>query len=173
MRIRPFLLLSLFPLAACTSALPSSAPSPGHALPANDWRRALVGQWILEFRLDSVANRDAGGPRLIPGSLRTTEGHLQLTEVVADQVDVLRSRIDISFDSLLGRSVSCFDPRPTRTAVTREGEAIRFGFTPGVFDCGFGAVGTLLGDTLVGTWDETSFAGPVAVGRFRMIRVSR
>ena len=173
MRTPSLLSLSVFSLAACASALPSSAPAPGRALPANDWRRALVGQWTLEFRLDSVVSRDPGGSRLVPGSLRTAEGRLQLTDVVADRVDMLRSQIDISFDSLLGRAMSCFDPRPTQTAVTREGETIQLGFTPGVFDCGFGAAGTLLGDSLVGTWDETSFAGPAAVGHFRMIRVSR
>jgi hypothetical protein len=86
---------------------------------------------------------------------------------------VLDSRLDVSFDSLLGRPMSCFDPRPTTTVVTRDGDKISLRFTPHAADCGFDAAATLRGDSLIGTWDESSFIGPQVMGRFRMVRAKR
>ena len=43
-------------------------------------------------------------------------------------------------------------------------------FTPRAFDCGFSGDARRQGDTLAGTWEEGSLAGPVARGRFRMWR---
>jgi hypothetical protein len=54
--------------------------------------------------------------------------------------------------------------------VQQEGERTKLRFTPNVADCGFGASGILRGDSLVGTWGESNFAGPVVMGRFRMVR---
>ena len=137
------------------------------ATPSGDSRRGLVGDWTVEFRLDSV--RSAGGWH--PGSLATTSGTLRLIDSVSGRPNVYRSSIQLSFDSLLGRPMSCFDPRPTTTVVEQNGDNASVRFTPNAADCGFDASGTLRGDSLVGTWDESGFAGPQVMGRFRMTRV--
>jgi hypothetical protein len=79
----------------------------------------------------------------------------------------------VDFTPLLGRQMSCFEPTPRSTGVDRQGDTVTFRFTPGVADCGFGASGVLHGDSLFGSWEETSFIGPVAAGRFVMTRSSR
>ena len=137
-------------------------------LPASngaDRQRTLAGEWTLEFELDSM--RSSG--RWSATSHQSIRGSLHL----ADSEGVVRSSIQIDFTALLGREMSCFDPRPTSTAISRVGDNTSLQFTPGAADCGFSASGKLYGDSLVGTWSETSFIGPVAVGQFRMIRGAR
>jgi hypothetical protein len=84
-----------------------------------------------------------------------------------------RSHIEMRFDALLGRPISCFDPPPSTTYIQRDDTSVKLLFTPNAADCGFSAVATMYGDSLAGTWEESSFIGPVAKGRFRMLRVAR
>lgn len=114
-------------------------------------RRTLLGTWNVEFQLDNAS----------------AHGTLTLSD---SNAGVFHSNLQVEFVPLLGRPMSCFDPRPTTTTVSRDGDVTFLGFTPGAADCGFGAQGTFLGDSLIGTWSEESFRGPVASGRFRMVR---
>jgi|tagenome__1003787_1003787.scaffolds.fasta_scaffold20964052_5 hypothetical protein len=153
-------------LAACRTAL---APAAGGEQPSPNG--SLVGNWTITFRLDSVrAPGSRSGWQL--GSLREAQGRLRLTDSSASG-NAVRSSIDVDFTPLLGRQMSCFEPTPRSTGVERQGDTVTFRFTPGVADCGFGASGVLRGDSLIGNWDETSFIGPVAAGRFVMTRSSR
>ena len=149
--------------AGCRTAL---APGAGEPSPSG----SLAGLWTLAFRLDSV--RAPGGSGWQRGSFREVQGRLRLTDSTTSG-DAVRSSIDVDFTQLLGRQMSCFEPSPRRTGVERRADTVSFRFTPGVADCGFGASGVLRGDSLIGSWDETSFAGPVAAGRFVMARSSR
>jgi hypothetical protein len=144
---------------ACSGSL--STPSPNTGAQTN-----LLGTWTVEFRLDSVRSQGWHA-----GSFATTRGTLQLSDSTSP--NVFHSQIDVAFDALLGRPMSCFSPRPTTTGVSREGDRVSLSFTPSAADCGFGASGLLSGDSIVGTWDETSFVGPVVMGRFRMVRVKQ
>jgi hypothetical protein len=154
-------------LPACRTAL---APAAGGEQPSPNG--SLVGLWTIAFRLDSL--RAPGGSRSgwQRGSLREVQGRLRLTDSSASG-NAVRSSIDVDFTPLLGRQMSCFEPTPRSTGVDRQGDTVTFRFTPGVADCGFGASGVLRGDSLIGSWDETSFIGPVAAGRFVMTRSSR
>jgi hypothetical protein len=114
-------------------------------------RRTLSGVWNVELLRDNAS----------------ASGTLTLSD---SNAGVFHSNLQIDFVPLLGRPMSCFDPRPTTTTVSREGDVTFLGFTPGVADCGFGASGTFFGDSLIGTWSEESFRGPIASGRFRMVR---
>jgi hypothetical protein len=152
---------------------------PGPPEPADDvrttaeWRRALIGEWTVEFRVDSMRVFDGSTARWRTGVNRTTTGMLRFTGIRSSDTTYLTSSFDIDFTSVLGRPMSCFDPRPTLTQVNRDQELIRLWFTPGAADCGFSGFGTLKGDSLIGAWDETSFAGSMAMGRVRMHRVRR
>ena len=154
-------------LAACRTAL---APAAGGEQPLPNG--SLVGLWTITFRLDSV--RAPGGSRSgwQRGSLREVQGRLRLTDSSASG-NAVRSSIEVDFTPLLGRQMSCFEPTPRSTGVDRQGDTVTVRFTPGVADCGFGASGVLRGDSLIGRWEETSFIGPVAAGRFVMTRSSR
>lgn len=156
---------------ACAGQSPSPAAMPSDARSASDWR-ALAGDWTVEFRVDSVRKVGAN-ERWRAGSFRSTQGPLHLSDSTIGNGNVVRSSIRVEFDSLLGHPMSCYEPRPTTTGVERDGDNVRFRFTPNGFDCGFGAVGTLAGDSVVGTWDESGFAGPSVMGRFRMVRAGR
>jgi len=57
--------------------------------------------------------------------------------------------------------MSCFDPRPTSTSVSQDRETTSLRFTPSAADCGFGAAGKFDGESLVGTWAESSFRGAI------------
>ena len=151
-------ILALLTIAACAGTL---------ATPSSDTSRGLLGEWTVEFRLDSV--RSTGSWR--PASFATTRGTLRLIDSLSDQPRVYRSAIQLSFDTLLGRPMSCFDPRPTTTVVDRSGSQVMLRFTPNGADCGFGASGSMAGDSIIGTWDESGFAGPQVMGRFRMVRL--
>jgi hypothetical protein len=168
MRIRSSGPVAAIIFAACTATVPTTR---GQQAP-DDSSRSVAGAWQLEFRLDSIVSRDTGTPHWQPASFRTVTGKLVLGDSIPGRKNLFRSHIDIAFDALLGHPMSCFDPRPTETSVERDGDRVRLRFTPNAFDCGFGASGVLSGDSIVGTWDETSFAGPVAMGRFRMRRGS-
>lgn len=142
--------------------------------PLNEMRAANpptpLGDWTVEFRLDSVRVRDGSGVRWSAASFATTRGTLQVLDSIDGRPGYFRTAIQVSFDALLGRPMSCFDPRPTSTVIQRSENTVTVRFTPNGADCGFGASGTVHGDSIVGTWDESSFAGPVVMGRFRMWR---
>ena len=156
---------------ACAGQSPPPAATPSDAQSASD-SRALAGDWTVEFRVDSVRKVGANEPWRA-GSFRSTQGTLHLSDSTVANGNVVRSSIRVEFDSLLGRPMSCYEPRPTTTGVERDGDNVRLRFTPNGFDCGFGAAGTLTGDSVVGTWDESGFAGPTVMGRFRMMRAGR
>jgi len=150
--------------AGCSTAL---APGSGEKPVPNE---SLAGSWNVVFRLDSVRAPGASPSGWQRASLREAQGRLRLTDSTAS--GGVRSTIDVDFTPLLGRQMSCFEPRPRTTGVERQGDTVRLRFTPNVADCGFGASGVLRGDSLIGSWDETSFIGPVAAGRFVMTRSS-
>lgn len=152
--------------AGCRTAL---APAAGGEQPMPN--QSLAGLWSVAFRLDSVRLPGASPSAWQRGSFREAQGRLRLTDSTSSGNSV-RSTIDVDFTPLLGRQMSCFEPRPGTTGVERQGDTVRFRFTPNVADCGFGASGVLRGDSLIGSWDETSFVGPVAAGRFVMTRLT-
>jgi hypothetical protein len=162
-------LTALLLIVAC--ARPAPTPPAADDIPATADRQALAGDWIVEFRLDSVRR---GGPTQPwqSGSFRMARGTLHLSDSTTSR-SIIPSRIDVAFDSLLNRPMSCYEPRPTTTAVERNGDTVSLHFTPNAADCGFSASGTLRGDSLIGTWDESGFAGPMVIGRFRMFRAPR
>jgi hypothetical protein len=82
----------------------------------------------------------------------------------------LSTILTIDFVPLLGRPMSCLRPGGSGLQVTEKDELVSFWFTPGAFDCGFSGTAHRIGDSLSGTWEETSIAGPVARGRFWMRR---
>jgi hypothetical protein len=168
----PVRYLSALLLLFVACARPTPAPAAADDVSATaDWRRSLAGDWIVEFRLDSVRSRGPTQPWQA-GSFRSARGTLQLSDSTTSR-NLVHSHIDVTFDSLLVRPMSCYDPRPTTTAVERNGDAVSLHFTPNAADCGFSASGTLRGDSLIGTWDESGFAGPTVMGRFRMFRAPR
>ena len=141
---------------------------------SKDSSRTLSGDWTIEFRLDSVRGPQGSVIPWRPASFQTARGTLHLSDSTTDRpAGAVRSHIDVDFTSMLGHPMSCFDPLPTSTVVTENGEKTDLLFTPNAADCGFSASGKFYGDSLVGTWDESSFTGPLAMGRFRMIRGTR
>jgi len=168
----PVRYLSALPLLLVACARPTPAPAAADHIPAPaDQHRSLAGDWFIEFRLDSVRSRGPTQPWQ-PGSFRSARGTLHLGDSTTGR-NLVQSRIDVAFDSLLNRPMSCYEPRPTTTALGRNGDTVALRFTPNAADCGFGASGILRGDSLIGTWDESSFAGPTVMGRFRMFRAPR
>jgi len=167
LRLLPrFAALLLLLLACGRTTLPARA--------SRDSSRSLAGDWTIEFRLDSVRGPQGSVVPWQPASSQTAQGTLHLSDSTAGRpAGAVRSRIDVDFNPLLGRPMSCFDPRPTSTSVSQDSETTSLRFTPNAADCGFAASGKFYGDSLVGTWDESSFTGPKAKGRFRMIRGAR
>ncbi len=154
--------------------MPARGPQAAGPLPRDDWRRDFVGSWTLEFRLDSVRGRGGSIERWQPGSFKSTSGSLVIRDSsAAGWGRAVQSTIAVEFDSLLGRPMSCYDPRPTSTAIERENGQVSLIFTPMSADCGFSGYGRFFGDSLVGEWDESAFAGPSVTGRFRMLRAAR
>lgn len=129
-------------------------------------RDALAGDWTVEFRLDSTR----AGATWRAASGATVLGTLHLADSSTGQSGRRSSSIHVDFGPVLGRPMSCMDPVPTQTGVGISQDTVTLNFTPSVADCGFGAAGELRGDSIVGTWSEESFAGPVALGRFRASR---
>jgi hypothetical protein len=166
--VAPVRLAVILGALACASTLTPA----GASLDAN-WPQSMIGEWNVDFRLDSLRSREGGTAHWTPASFATTRGALRLIDASTAGSGTFRSSIQINFGSLLGRPMSCFDPPPTQTAIEREGDTVRLQFTPGVADCGLSAYATIRGDSLVGTWEETSFAGPTVLGRFRMTRPER
>ena len=163
----PLLAVGVVAFAGCRRAL---GPAAGGQQSLPDG--SLAGLWAITFRLDSMRAPGTSPLGWQRGSIREVEGRFRLTDSTS-RGGAVRSSLDVDFTPLLGRPMSCFEPRPRTTGVERRGDTVTFRFTPAVADCGFGGSGVLRGDSLVGSWDETSFAGPVAAGRFVMTRSSR
>src|SRR5262249_15617468 len=81
--------------------------------------------------------------------------------------------IQVDFAPLLGRPMSCLDSTVAPSARLTTPDSVLVSFTPGVADCGFSAVGRIVADTIIATWSETSFIGPVAGGPLRMVKQRR
>ena len=140
-------------------------------------RRGFVGQWDITLTLDSVMLRDPADIRKIKyakGSGDSTRGRLTIVDsIVSPSLQVFASTLDLRFDVLLGRAMSCYRPGDQKetgiTALMTGSYQIRF--TPRNGDCGFYAVVEASDDnTLVGKWAEGARQGKPAFGRITMRR---
>ena len=160
---------------ACGQPFWTPRPRAAH-LSSEDPRRAYLGQWEIEFTLDSLIDPVASpvakwrwstrgdGPERIMGSLTVKDS------LTGREGRFLRSNLDIDFVPLLGRSMSCFRSGPGALDVSEDRGQTVLWFTPGAFDCGFSGRGELRSDSVVGAWSESSIAGPIATGHFQMRR---
>jgi hypothetical protein len=170
MTTRPCSILLPLLVIACGSRVPAPEPVP-HPQPPADSRLAYVGTWQIEFALDSVRYPSAGSAGWIPArdTSRRIVGRLQVTDSVIG-ARALASTFEIDFAPLLGRPMSCFTSGVSSVQVAETHGLTSFWFTPNAYDCGFSGQAQTRGDTLAGTWEESSFVGPVASGRFWMRR---
>ena len=162
-------------VAACGKPLWEPTP-PATRLAVNDPNRAYVGQWQLDFSLDSLLSpltgpaeraawqRPSGAPESIVGTLKVSDSF------VGRDRRYLATELQADFSPLLDRGMSCFRPGPGALEIVTDRNGTVLGFTAGAFDCGFSGRISGAGDSLVGTWTEWSIAGPIASGPFRMRR---
>jgi hypothetical protein len=137
-----------------------------HVLTPTDWRRAWVGRWQVDFAYDSVRTSTAAGMRWRAATQRRVAGTLVITDTTAgrdasEQVAVLT----IDFAQLLGHEISCRVIGRAPIRLGKQPGAVVIEFTPNVADCGFSGIVTRKGDVAKGQWSETTFAGPVTLGR--------
>src|SRR5690242_9911599 len=97
--------------AGCRTALAPAAAG-GQPLPDG----SVAGLWTIVFRLDSVRAPGGSPSGWQRGSFGEVRGQLRLTDSTASG-DAVRSSIDIDFTPLLGRQMSCFEPRPRTTGI--------------------------------------------------------
>jgi hypothetical protein len=144
----------------------------GHdTLATTDWRRPWVGQWTVEFFVDSVRSggslnawKAATGARAV--------GTLTITNILVPRHQ-LASRLSVPLSDVMGQPVSCFDPLPASIALeSLSADSVRIAFTPNAFDCGITGTLTRHGTAAEGEWWENSFGGPVVLGRLRLRRTS-
>lgn len=159
----------------CGGSFWTPGPAPSR-LAAEDARRGYVGQWRVDFALDSLreASKPGTGLKWVspPATAPRVTGELEvLDSLLGRDGRTLAAALDIIFRALLGRPMSCFRPGSGLEVVEERGETI-LGFTPGAFDCGFSAKVRCSGNAVSGTWNEWSLAGPVATGRMWMYRLS-
>ena len=167
-------------LLGCSMPLINPRPDGAVALSRQDWRQDLVGEWNAEFFIDSMIPLHSGDSILprrwrSPLDLASIRGILVLVDTLIGSSPGrgLRARFALDFRPALGRQISCLRDSG-RLAAGRTGtRTVRLEFTPGVYDCGFAGVGQVTRDSIVGTWSESSFVGPVSEGRFRLIRTAR
>lgn len=164
-------------LTACGQPFWNSPPNV-RAMPAKDSRQDLTGRWTIELTLDSVQQliREPYGVRsvMVAAAATTVVGTLVLYDtIVGPDGNELRSEASIDFSQLLGRPLSCYDPNQGLTTVRRKGARVNFRLTPNAYDCGFYAEARLVGDSMIGTWNEAAFVGAPAMGRLRMKREPR
>lgn len=167
--IRPLVLLCL--LAACTQ------PSSDQATPVSG--RTIAGAWTVAFTLDSQlvsANDDpvlrwrrADASAAVRGTIMA-HPDAGASDTNGAQPTRMPVTMDVDFTPLFGRQMSCYNPGKRDVETEWDGDRVAIAFTPDVADCGFGAVGSWQQDTIRGAWSETSFVGPVAVGKFIMER---
>lgn len=159
------MLAAMLLAAGCQPPPPEATTADAEAQPPGE--HPLAGTWSVEFTLDSI--RSEAGP-WTPVDTASVSGELRLAGLDTAQAVMLTSNSDFDFTPMLGRQISCYEPGPRELRVGRIDERFNVHFTPGAFDCGFGATVGGSGDTLTGRWGEASFAGPVALGRVVMIR---
>ena len=163
---RCLLIASLLLVPAC-----GSPPDPPYLMRQGDWRRTLVGSWVVTFRADSLqtAVTDRLGQTrfgLRPGDGVPVTGTLQIADTVVGPSDrYLGAVIALDFTAALGRQVSCFHAGRGSISLQRERRDIVIDFTPGAADCGLRGLVRADGDSLVGTWYEDAFVGHRTAGR--------
>jgi hypothetical protein len=128
---------------------------------------ALVGQWSIQFALDSTRQGGSGWTRM---QVAPVAGTLRIDSAIVGR-GWQRALMTVDFRPLLGRPMSCYTPGAQGVIVTRpDSLKWQIWFTPATVDCGFDAWAVARGDTLRGVWTETSFAGAIATGGFEMAR---
>ena len=133
--------------------------------------RTLIGAWNVEFHFDSVRGSGGAVEHWRAASHRIARGRVVLMAPMQPVRPFrLSSDVAVSFDSALGRPMSCYTPGHGTVAVEARRNVVTIRFTPNAADCGFSGEGQLERDSLVGTWSETSLGGPVAMGAFQMQR---
>lgn len=172
---RPILVVCASLTIAC-GGTPFFTARPDAAVPlgSHDSRRALAGSWRTEFEADSVEWPSGGDSiRFRHGPSQWISGTLWLGDTLAGvQVRGVRAEMVADFTPILGRQMSCFHSGRGVIDVERRGQMVRFWFTPGAGDCGFGGTAQDYGDSLIGTWSEAAFVGAASAGRFKFVRVS-
>ena len=169
---RTFCLLGCLLTIGCGRPIATPGPSPGR-LPAGDSRQAYLGEWRIEFALDSTRDLTSGSEAWSPApdASKRVVGRLQVRDSLGGAgYRTLASTLEIDFAALLGREMSCFTPAASGVQVTEHNGQVSFWFTPHAYDCGFSASAPMSEGGLAGTWEEDSFVGPVASGRFWMRR---
>jgi len=163
-------------LAVACGGMPLFTPRPDAAVPlgSHDSRRALAGSWQADFEADSVEWPSGGDSiRFRQAPSKWISGSLWLGDTIAGlRVRGLRAEMVVDFTPILGRQMSCFESGRGVVDVERHGQTVRFWFTPGAGDCGFGGIAQYYGDSLIGTWSEGAFVGSASAGRFRFVRVA-
>jgi hypothetical protein len=162
-----WLLCSLFTL-GCGKPIRKPAPVPNH-LQAGDFRQAYLGEWHIEFALDSTRDPAVRPEAWTPAADTSAQvaGKLQVQDsLLGPDHRALAAIYEIDFGPLLGRPMSCLVPGASGLQVAEKDGRVSLWFTPGAFDCGFSGWAPLGDDTLTGAWEETSIGGPVARGRF-------
>ena len=167
MRALRFLVLLI--LAACSPRAGPVEPPGGPRAPASLPPSARV--WQIAFGLDSTRNLSPGTPRWLPARnpSKRVIGRLWLSDSAVGG-GARAATLDIDFAPLLGRPMSCFSGRSSAVQVVETDGIAHLWFTPDAYDCGFSGQAKSRSDTMTGTWEETSFMGHVASGRFWMHR---
>jgi hypothetical protein len=144
---------------------PSGDPPAPASLPPS------AGVWQIAFGLDSTRNLGPGAPRWLPARnpSQRVVGRLWLSDSAVGQ-GARAATLEIDFAPLLGRPMSCFPGRSSAVQVVETDGIAHLWFTPDAYDCGFSGQAKSRSDTMTGTWEETSFVGSVANGRFWMHR---
>ena len=162
--------LAFLVVLGCGRAVGTAGTPP---LDPDDIRDSYLGDWQLEFALDSTREPGRKPNEWSPAtdSSARARGTVTVRDSLLDPEDTpLAADYALDFTPLLGRQVSCLGPEAGGIDVEEEGDSVFLWFTPRAFDCGFSGDARRQGDTLAGTWEEGSLAGPVARGRFRMWR---
>jgi hypothetical protein len=138
-----------------------------------------VGRWKVAFALDSLREfeaKDHHGAGVwiassysdpwIRGELGVADS--ALTEGWGEQ---LFTDVDLDFRAVTPYSFSCYKSGASMLEVRTVRDSLYLFFTPTVADCGVVGIGRLHEDSIVGTWVEGSFGGPIHKGRLRMERL--
>jgi hypothetical protein len=83
---------------------------------------------------------------------------------------ILAADLNVNLTPLIGNPMSCLPPAGSGLKITETGDSVTLWFTPGAYDCGLTGIARRAGDSLSGTWEDESIAGPVNRGRFWMRR---
>ena len=169
--------MSLQPLPSLLTVLTLSfsastvAGAQADTLSPNDWRRALVGSWLVDFRLDSVRGKDGRLSSWRQSAGQPATGELRILDVSGiPSRRTLASELTVDFQKSWGRPMSCYTPGFGSLEAEHQEGTVRLWFTPGVADCGFRAEVKIHADSMVGTWGELSLEGTVAMGRIFLRR---